>query len=136
MQIYSFHTCIKPTSICSLVDLLSTTSEERLGCSVFLQLLFFITSCILQPASEHRKERLGERLNFSFCPCSYVQQITICPILSVLVHRTFIVNVKPGLNVKPMLNLKLRFCKPFQWSPVCAVFTPGVKKTILVVRSC
>lgn len=65
--------------------LLSTTSEEMLGCSVFLQLLFFFLSCILQPAPQHRKVGLGERIIFPsvlvpmhICPANYTLALYFC----------------------------------------------------------
>lgn len=88
-QVYALRTCVKTTYFCNPASLLSTTSKERLGCSVLLQLLFFNMSCILQLAREHRKEGLGERIILPslLVPMPTSQETIIQPILSVLVQR-------------------------------------------------
>lgn len=107
---YALRTCVKTTYFCNPASLLSTTSKERLGCSVLLQLLFFNTSCILQPAHEHRKEGLGEKNYSSFSSCSYAY----FPGNYNLAHPVCLGAQENCLgDFLSMLNHKLRFCKLF-----------------------
>lgn len=123
---YPLHTCAKPTYFCKTVALFSMTSEECLGCSVFLQ-LFFITSYILQCGCEHTEEGLSKRIilpsvHLPLSVCVFAQQAKVWPIVSLLLHtRT---------ALEKMLNHKLSFCKLFLWSPVSAAFGHNVSKTI------
>lgn len=110
-----------------------STSATLLACSApplkkGWAALYFCSCCFSSllvfhnlPLSTERKDWVKELFFLLPLPlCIFAQQTTIWPILSVLVHRRFIVNVKPQAQV----------LQAFLRSAVSAVFSHDVSKPI------